>query len=118
MTATNHERGHAAYTPVEARYVAAQESPEFQDLRKRYRSFVIPVAAASLGWYFFYVLLTTYAPDFMSNKLIGNVNVGLVMGLLQFVTTFAVTGLYVRYADSRLDTAADSIRRQFEEGQR
>ncbi len=117
MTTTDRGGSSATYTPVEARYVAAQEAPEFQDLRRRYRRFVLPVAAASLAWYFFYVLLTTYAPDFMSNKLVGNINVGLVMGLLQFVTTFAVTGLYVRYADNNLDPASERIRREFEEGQ-
>lgn len=116
MTTTDHGRGQAELTPVEARYVAAQASPEFQDLRRRYRSFVLPVAAASLGWYFFYVLLTTYAPGFMSEKLIGNINVGLVMGLLQFASTFAVTGWYVRHADNVLDPASERIRREFEEG--
>ena len=117
MTATEHGKGHAAYTPEQARYVAAQESPEFQALRRRYRGFVLPVAAASLGWYFFYVLLTTNAPDFMSNELVGNINVGLVMGLLQFVTTFAVTGAYVRHADKALDPVAESLRVRFERGE-
>ena len=118
MSTTEHERGTASYTPTEAAYLAMQDSPEFQDLRRRYRSWVLPVAAASLGWYFFYVLLTTYAPDFMSNKLVGNINVGLVMGLLQFVTTFAVTGAYVRHADRVLDPASTRLREQFEEGRR
>ena len=115
MSAIDSERGHATYTPVEAKYVAAQATPEFQALRRRYRGFVLPVAAASLAWYFFYVLLTTYAPDFMSEKLVGNINVGLVMGLLQFASTFAVTGLYVRFADNHLDPESDRIRREFEE---
>ena len=118
MTAVDPDRGRPSYTPVEAQYIDMQESPEFQDLRRRYRGWVLPVAAASLAWYFFYVLLTTYAPDFMSNKLVGNINVGLVMGLLQFATTFAVTGAYVRYADSRLDPLSEKLRRDFEGAQR
>ena len=81
------------YTPVEQSYVAVQDSPEFQELRKRYRGWVLPVAAASLAWYFLYVLLAAYATDFMAEPLLGNINVGLVLGLLQFASTFGVTAL-------------------------
>jgi uncharacterized membrane protein (DUF485 family) len=109
-----HEQGQSTYTPVEAQYLAMQESPEFQDLRRRYRGWVLPVAGASMAWYFFYVLLTTYAPDFMSRSLLGNINVGLVMGLLQFASTFAVTAAYVRHADRALDPAAEALRARFE----
>jgi len=114
MKTAEHEGGHATYTPTEQRYVAMQQSPEFQDLRRRYRGFVLPVTAASLAWYFGYVALAAYAGDFMSNKVVGNINVGLVLGLLQFVTTFAVTGLYVRHADRVLDPAGQRLREQFE----
>ncbi len=118
MSTAEHDRGHPTYTPVEASYIAVQESPEFQDLRRRYRGWVLPVAAASLAWYFGYVALAAYATDFMSTKLVGNVNVGLVLGLLQFVTTFAVTAAYVRHADRVLDPASQKLREQFEAGER
>ena len=103
-------------TPTEAHYVAVQASPEFQDLRRRYRGWVLPVAAASLIWYFAYVLLAAYADDFMSTKVVGNINVALIMGLLQFATTFGVTALYVRHADKVLDPASKLIREEMEEG--
>ena len=50
-------RGRASYTATEEKYLAAQETPEFQELRRRYRGWVLPVAGASLVWYFLYVLL-------------------------------------------------------------
>ena len=101
-------------TASEARYIAVQKSPEFQDLRRRYRRWVIPVTVVSLGWYFLYVALAAYATDFMGNKLFGNINVGLVMGLLQFVSTFGVTSAYVRYADRVLDPRSARIREEME----
>ena len=101
-------------TPSEARYIAVQQSPEFQDLRRRYRRWVLPVTTVSLLWYFLYVALAAYATDFMGNKLFGNINVGLVMGLLQFVTTFGVTSAYVRYADRVLDPRSAKIREEME----
>ena len=65
------------------------------------------MSAAFLVWYLAYVLLASYARDFMAVKLFGNINVGLVIGLLQFVTTFAITTIYVRYANKHLDPAAE-----------
>ena len=118
MSTAEHHRGRETYTPVEESYVAMQESADFQELRKRYRGWVLPVAAGSLVWYFAYVLLTTYAPGFMSEKLVGNINVGLVAGLLQFVSTFLVTALYIRHADKVLDPLSSRLHDQFEGGRR
>jgi uncharacterized membrane protein (DUF485 family) len=112
----NEEGGHVPPSPSEAQFVAVQQSPEFQDLRRRYRGWVLPVAVVSLVWYFLYVILAAYAEDFMSQKVVGNINVGLVMGLLQFVTTFAVTALYIRWADRVLDPATARIRDEIEGG--
>ncbi len=114
MSTTESEKGQVTYTPREAAYVAMQESPEFQELRKRYRGWVLPVAAAALVWYFLYVALAAYATDFMGEKLIGNINVGLVLGLLQFVSTFGITALYIRHADKNLDASAGALRDRFE----
>jgi uncharacterized membrane protein (DUF485 family) len=114
MSTAEHHRGRETYTPVEESYAVMQESAEFQDLRRRYRGWVLPVAAGSLVWYFAYVLLTTYAPDFMSQKVVGNINVGLIAGLLQFVSTFVVTALYIRHADKVLDPASSRLRERFE----
>jgi uncharacterized membrane protein (DUF485 family) len=108
------EGRHAAYTAEEQKYAAVQQTPEFQELRKRYRGFVIPVTIASLAWYFLYVLLAAYAPGFMGTKVLGNINIGLVMGFLQFVSTFAVTQAYISYADRKLDPASARIRDEFE----
>jgi uncharacterized membrane protein (DUF485 family) len=48
----------------------------------------------------------------MATKLMGNINVGLVLGLLQFVSTFVITTLYVRFARRAVDPAAAEIRRR------
>lgn len=91
-------------------------SAEFADLRRRLRVFVFPMTAFFLAWYLLYVLLADYAHGFMSTKLAGNITVGLVVGLLQFVSTFVITWLYVRYANSKLDPVADKIRGEIEGG--
>ncbi|CCF62692.1 putative membrane protein involved in acetate transport [Nocardia cyriacigeorgica GUH-2] len=91
-----------------------QASPEFQELRTRLRRFVFPMTALFLTWYLVYVLLGAYAHDFMATTLFGNINVGLVLGLGQFVSTFVITGLYVRFANRELDPRAAAIREELE----
>ena len=95
-------------------YIAVQESPEFQELRSKLRRFVFPMTAFFLVWYATYVLLGAFAHDFMAIKVMGNVNVGLLLGLGQFVTTFVITGLYVRFANKELDPRAEAIRSKLE----
>ena len=99
-------------TPEE--YRQAQNSPEFAELRKRFRRFVVPTAVAFLVWYFLYVLLSTYAPSFMETRVFGNVNLGVLLGLGQFVTTFLITQLYVRHASRKTDPIADDMRERLE----
>ncbi len=100
--------------PTGAQFLATQASPEFQELRTRLRRFVFPMTAFFLIWYGLYVLLGAFAHEFMATKVFGNVNVGLLIGLGQFLTTFLITGLYVRFANRELDPRAAAIREQLE----
>lgn len=95
-------------------YIEVQRSQEFLDLRARFRRFVFPTTALFLSWYFMYVLLAAFAPDFMSTKLVGNLNVGLFLGLGQFVSTFTITMVYARWADKNFDPVADKLRADIE----
>jgi uncharacterized membrane protein (DUF485 family) len=90
-------------------YTAVQATPEFQALRKKVRCFVVPMTAFVLAWYFLYVLLSIFASGFMNQILFGKITVGLIFGLLQFVTTFAITFIYARWANRDLDPAAESV---------
>lgn len=92
-----------------ARYLEVQNSQEFAELRKKFRGFVFPMTGAFLAWYFLYVVLATYATDFMSQHVWGNITIGLILGLLQFVTTFAITMYYARWADRVFDPAAEKL---------
>lgn len=87
-----------------------EETAEFRELRRSFRSFAFPVTIGFILWYLLYVLLSNYAPDFMATRLFGHVNVALALGLLQFVSTFTIAALYARYADRRLDPRAAFIR--------
>ena len=102
--------------PDPQNYVAVQASPEFVALRKTLRGFIFPMTIAFFLWYALYVLLSAYARGFMGQKLFGNVNVALVFGLLQFVSTFLIAWLYARFADRKIDATADAIKADVEGG--
>ena len=91
---------------------AIRQSPEFQRLRRRVKWFVFPMTAFFLLWYVGYVLLAAYAPEFMAQRLVGEVNVGLVMGVGQFATTLVITALYGRFARKHVDPEIQELRRE------
>ena len=105
MTQEAHDQA-TRHDPV---YDELAARPEFAELRHRYRRFIIPATAAFLAWYGLYVLLSMFAGGFMGTKVVGDVNVALVFGLLQFVTTFLIAFLYSRYSNAHLDPLAKQL---------
>ena len=97
-------------------YSVVQASPEFGALRKTLRRFIFPMTIAFFAWYALYVVLSAYARDLMGTKVVGHINVALVLGLLQFATTFLIAWLYARFADRKLDPLADELRARAERG--
>jgi uncharacterized membrane protein (DUF485 family) len=98
------------------RYLEVQSSEEFGLLRRTLRGFVFPMTVAFFLWYALYVLLCAYARGFMATKVFGNVNVALIFGLLQFVSTFLIAWYYARFASTKVDPKADKIRAELEAG--
>ncbi|WP_232680926.1 DUF485 domain-containing protein [Nocardioides sp. R-C-SC26] len=102
----------ARHDPV---YDHLHASAEFAELRRRYRAFVLPATVAFLSWYLLYVVMSNWAAGFMSTQVLGNINIALVFGLLQFVTTFLIAYLYSRYSAARLDPLAGELEERFVE---
>ena len=96
-------------------YEQIHAGDDFQELRKRYRAFAIPWTVAFMVWYLLYVLASSFATDLMSTRLVGNINVALVFGLLQFVSTFAIAFFYARHATTALDPLAGQLRDEFDQ---
>ncbi|MGW0736139.1 DUF485 domain-containing protein [Streptomyces sp. NPDC002851] len=100
--------------PSAEAFLEVQKGAEFGELRRSHRSFAFPLTIAFIAWYLLYVLLSNYAGGFMGTKLLGNINVALVFGILQFVTTFLIAWLYSRHAAAKLDPKAEAIKSRME----
>ena len=87
-------------------WAAAERSPEFQELVKKRRGFVIPATIFFLAWYFLFIVLSGYAEDFMGEKVWKGLTVGYLFALSQFVMTWVLAALYVKRADRVFDPLA------------
>ena len=92
-------------------WTAAARSPEFQQLVKRRRRFVLPATAFFLTWYFGFIVLAGYAPDFMGESVYEGLTVGYVLALSQFVMVWGLGWLYLRKADREFDPLAERAAR-------
>jgi uncharacterized membrane protein (DUF485 family) len=98
-----------------AEYQRIHATDEFRELKSSYLRFVVPLTVAFMVWYLAYVLASNWAPDFMGTKVVGNINIALVWGLLQFASTFLIAIWYSRFSARRMDPLADKLRDQYEE---
>ena len=88
-------------------WIAAERSPEFRDLVRRRSGFVVPATVFFLAWYFGFIVLAGYAPDFMGKEfLVDGLTVGYVLALTQFVMTWVLGWMYLRRSDRVFDPLA------------
>ncbi len=78
-------------------------SAEFLELRGTLRRFTFPMTLVFVVWYVGYVVLAAYFPDLMGIRLFGAVNIGLALGIGQFISTLVITALYLRFAAKEID---------------
>ena len=98
------------HDPVYDRLAA---TPEFKELKRRHTRFVLPATIAFLAWYLLYVVMSNWAHDIMSAQVIGHINVALVFGVLQFVTTFLIAWLYARHMATHVDPLARELEAEY-----
>jgi uncharacterized membrane protein (DUF485 family) len=96
---------------------ALERSPEFHELVRRKRRFVLPATIGFLAWYSTFVLLSGYAEDFMGSELLfDGITVGYGLALSQFLMVWGLAWLYLRKADRDFDPLEEHVRRLAEGG--
>jgi uncharacterized membrane protein (DUF485 family) len=97
-------------------YERIERSPEFQELVRKRRSFVLPATIFFLAYYMGFILLTGYAEDFMASSVYEGLTVGYCLALTQFVMVFALGIMYLRRADRDYDPLAQKVVDMAEKG--
>ena len=85
---------------------AAERSREFRRLISTRRRFVLPATIFFFVWYFGFIVLAGYAPEFMGQSVYEGLTVGYVLALSQFVMTWGLSFWYLRRADRVFDPLA------------
>jgi uncharacterized membrane protein (DUF485 family) len=62
-----------------------------------------------MAWYFGFIILAGYAPDFMGESIYEGFTVGYLIALTQFVMVWVLAGLYLRRADRDFDPLARKV---------
>ena len=88
---------------------AIEASPEFQELVRKRRSFVLPATIFFLSYYMAFILLCGYAEDFMASSVYEGLTVGYCLALTQFLMVFVLGIMYLRKADREYDPLAQRV---------
>lgn len=93
---------------------AIEREPDFRELVRRRRSFVLPGTAFFLLWYMGFIVVTALAPDFMGERVHEGLTVGYVYALTQFLMVLVLGIWYLRKADRQFDPLAQRIHERHE----
>ncbi|WP_214110623.1 DUF485 domain-containing protein [Acrocarpospora catenulata] len=91
-------------------FAALASDRRFRLLRTRFRRLATTIVGSFLAWYFLYIALSAFARDFMARPALGHINVALLLGILQFASTFLLAWRYSRYARRKLDPISAQLR--------
>jgi len=97
---------------------ALGHDPELEELQRRHRGFVFPATVFALVFYMALIFAAAYAHGFMATKVWGEINVGYLFALSQFVMTFVLAWLYTRFARRTFDPMAADLLRKLHASQR
>lgn len=87
---------------------AIERSPEFQELVKKRRSFVLPGTIFFLTYYMAFILLCAYARDTMGESVYQGLTVGYVLALTQFLMVLVLGIMYLKRSANVYDPLAEA----------
>jgi uncharacterized membrane protein (DUF485 family) len=82
--------------------------------QRRWR-IALALTAATMIVYFGFILLIAFDKPLMGTVVRPGLSVGIALGAAVIVTAWALTGVYVRWANQHYDAAADQHRREGDE---
>ncbi|MEU5363445.1 DUF485 domain-containing protein [Streptomyces sp. NPDC005925] len=98
--------------PRGRRHAALGHHSDLRVLRSAYRWQRRTATLAALGYFTLFLILSAYAPSFMSRTVVDGLPTGVLLALAQLPVTWLAIALYEHTARRYVDPLADRIRRQ------
>lgn len=86
--------------------------PEFRLMARRKNAISLVLTAATLVIYFGFILLIAYRRELFDDRLTGGITVGVALGVGVIIASWALTGVYVRWANSRYDAMVETLKKK------
>ncbi|MFF9408742.1 DUF485 domain-containing protein [Streptomyces anandii] len=100
--------------PRSPRRPALGHHSDLRVLRGAYRWQRRVATLTALGYFTLFLILSAFAPSFMTGEVADGLPTGLLLALVQLPVTWLATALYEYTARRRVDPIADRIRKQAE----
>ncbi|WP_328339624.1 DUF485 domain-containing protein [Streptomyces violaceus] len=94
------------------RHTALGHHSDLRVLRSAYRWQRRVATLTALGYFTLFLILSAFAPSFMTSTVTDGLPTGLLLALIQVPVTWLAIALYEQTARRRVDPIADRIRKQ------
>ena len=91
---------------------AIAASPEYKELVRSRNRLAWTLSIAVLAIYLGFIFLVAFDKPLLARKVTGTTSLGIVLGLVVIVLSFALTAIYVVRANGRYDELTDALKRE------
>lgn len=90
-----------------------KSNPKFNELVTKRSKFAWQLSAVMLAVYYLFILTIAFSPATLGSKIgDGVMSIGIPIGILIIFIAFALTGIYVKRANSEFDELTQDIKRE------
>ena len=90
------------------------EDDDFKSLRNKKNSISIALTVLELILYFGFIALIAFNRGFLSQKISGDITVGIPIAVGVIVLSWILTGIYIRWANTKYDRMVKKLRDKIE----
>jgi uncharacterized membrane protein (DUF485 family) len=90
------------------------DDPEFKDLVARKNRFTIQLTILTLIVYYGFIFLVAFKKSVFGIKITTNITLGITIGIGVILASWILTGIYVRWANTRYDVLVQNVKNKLE----
>jgi len=93
-----------------------KNDPNFKELVAKRNSFSLKLTIAMLAVYYSFILVIAFDKSILATKISQTTTLGIPVGVAIILISFALTGIYVKRANSEFDALTEKIKKNVKKG--